>query len=571
MNKENKKLMILFLFLLVSIASFSLAFFATIDNKKIELQADIVTIDDQTLIFNKGDNLFFQVEIDSFLEGTGSVSGTISPSVTFTAKEFATETYNIYLNIFNNSIVYTTSKKIPELILNIFDENGEEITTIDNLDYYNQDGIAGFDITGHTESINISINKEITTNSQTIHEYEFVVTFVNLGVDQSLNLGNGFNAQVIFDKSELSGYIRNLSSAIIYDNGGSDAIIAKGEPDYNKSAISEEDYNNFNYEDSSVYFDEKEHYGTENGMYSLEDDYGMSYYYRGAVDNNWVVFGQSSGKDIYWRVVRVNGDNSVKILYSGTTPPTESQATVMTGTGTQISTTTFNSLHNRIEYSNYMYTLNISRGTGTDSKIKGVLETWYAANMISYDIYISDQIFCYDRDAYIFQSSILGNDYSYISGNGIGTTLQAYGGTRRNGFTRVDYKISLSREDNISPSLKCNNEGDKFSVNGEFGANAVLKYPIGLLTIDESSVAGLRSDAHDNTSNYLYTNTGYWLGSPAGFFGESSRVWSVGYTGSIGGYYTSEVYGVRPVININSDVLVSGNGTWDDPYKVIMN
>ena len=63
---------------------------------------------------------------------------------------------------------------------------------------------------------------------------------------------------------------------------------------------------------------------TNEGMYAKEDDYtattGMkSYYYRGAVDNNWVKFGKEGDKDIYWRIIRINGDGSIRMIYSGTT------------------------------------------------------------------------------------------------------------------------------------------------------------------------------------------------------------------------------------------------------------
>ena len=63
-------------------------------------------------------------------------------------------------------------------------------------------------------------------------------------------------------------------------------------------------------------------------MYAKADDYtattGMkSYYYRGAVDNNWVKFGKdSTGKDIYWRIIRINGDGSIRMIYTLTTSPT---------------------------------------------------------------------------------------------------------------------------------------------------------------------------------------------------------------------------------------------------------
>ena len=43
----------------------------------------------------------------------------------------------------------------------------------------------------------------------------------------------------------------------------------------------------------------------------MADDYGTSYYYRGDVKNNWVSFA-----GFLWQVIRVNGDNSVRLIYS---------------------------------------------------------------------------------------------------------------------------------------------------------------------------------------------------------------------------------------------------------------
>ena len=44
-----------------------------------------------------------------------------------------------------------------------------------------------------------------------------------------------------------------------------------------------------------------------------KDAYGDSYYYRGNVTNNYVLF---AGK--YWRIVRYNGDGTVRVIYDGT-------------------------------------------------------------------------------------------------------------------------------------------------------------------------------------------------------------------------------------------------------------
>ena len=61
----------------------------------------------------------------------------------------------------------------------------------------------------------------------------------------------------------------------------------------------------------------------------MEDDYGTSYYFRGAATNNYVKFGKwaeieengdKAGKDMYWRIIRTNGDGSLRIQYDGTKP-----------------------------------------------------------------------------------------------------------------------------------------------------------------------------------------------------------------------------------------------------------
>ena len=46
---------------------------------------------------------------------------------------------------------------------------------------------------------------------------------------------------------------------------------------------------------------EKESDKSDKGLYTMEDDYGTSYYYRGSVTNNYVLFG-----GYFWRIIRLN-------------------------------------------------------------------------------------------------------------------------------------------------------------------------------------------------------------------------------------------------------------------------
>ena len=51
---------------------------------------------------------------------------------------------------------------------------------------------------------------------------------------------------------------------------------------------------------------------SEVGLYKTEDDYGDVYYYRGDVQNNNVYFG-----GYYWKIIRTNGDGSIRMRYYG--------------------------------------------------------------------------------------------------------------------------------------------------------------------------------------------------------------------------------------------------------------
>ena len=63
--------------------------------------------------------------------------------------------------------------------------------------------------------------------------------------------------------------------------------------------------------DGTVNVTKKE--ATDGYICSASDAYGTSYYYRGNVTNNYVKFA-----DKYWRIIRINGDGTVRVIYDGT-------------------------------------------------------------------------------------------------------------------------------------------------------------------------------------------------------------------------------------------------------------
>ena len=270
------------------------------------------------------------------------------------------------------------------------------------------------------------------------------------------------------------------------------------------------------------------------------DDYGTSYYYRGNVEDNYVKFA-----GYYWRIIRINGDGSIRMIYQGTSANT-------TGTGTQLQTSAFNSSYNRSEYVEYMYTSGQQRGNSTNSTIKGVLDSWYSSNLASYADKISKEAgFCGDRN--------MASGYSWSS-------------TPSSTIYYAGYGRLAQSSGNVNPTFKCSNSSDLYTTSSSSKGNKALSNPVGLITADEVAMAG-GVYGQTNQSYYLYTNQIYWTMSPYYFSIGSSSSWaSVSVVNSIGnlGYNcVDNSRGVRPVINIASDITIkSGNGSSSTPYEI---
>ena len=295
---------------------------------------------------------------------------------------------------------------------------------------------------------------------------------------------------------------------------------------------------------------------TNEGMFATEDDLGTSYYFRGAVDNNWVKFGKENGKDIYWRIIRINGDNSVRMIYSGTTPPISSTSIVMTGTGTQIGTGKFNNANTNPAYVGYMYTSNIQHGNSSSSLMKTTIDNWYkTTSLVNADASkISDQIFCTDRTA----STSFSGTPEEISGNLNTSTSYYYGG-----WSNITY--------NKNPKLVCASNSDKFTVSTTNG-NGLLSYPVGLITAEEIAMGGGAFNIN-NTNYYLYTNQIYFSGSPLSYSALNSTylraiMFRINQNGALSWNCVDEAIGIRPVISLSSMIKLSGSGTYNNPYEV---
>ena len=384
------------------------------------------------------------------------------------------------------------------------------------------------------------------------------------------------------------------------------AIKAKGTPDFTKVAT------------------------TDEGLYMAEDDEGESYYYRGAVKNNYVSFA-----GFIWRIIRRNGDGSIRLIYSG-------KSTSDTGDAVTIGTSVFNdkywdstyvgykynedfSLHESngtTEYNWFTNTQKYNFGTGytfDQSTKKFTLTgnikelTWNDNHdeIVNNNLYSCLNTSCnvvYKVTGYKDTTTMIVQPISYSSNsllsaqtnktdspikikldNWYKTNLTSYNDKLADetfcsdrsiasgtGYTTDSYTFygAFARlQDSKKPSLKCSKNNDKFKMSNE---SAKLDYPVGLILADEVALAGGRGYYNGgyspNSNYYLYNGKYYWTLSPSRFASSYSYayVWLVLPSGSLSSWRNvTNSFGVRPVINLKADtVITKGDGSSLNPFVV---
>ena len=305
---------------------------------------------------------------------------------------------------------------------------------------------------------------------------------------------------------------------------------------------------------------------------STNDDYGTSYYFRGAVKNNYVEFANKC-----WRIVRITGDGSIKLVLhndniSNITYPCSSVnnngKAAYAHSDEYIITSMFNPNFNDNTYIGFMYgSAGASNYASTHantnkSTLLTNLETWYTNNLASYESKLADTIWC--------------NDKSTVSaGLGYGTNETIYSTTSRLGYGSASL--------DANPSLICPNDNNggklsKYTVNDIINGNGALTYKIGILSVDEIIFAGYKEYC-ENPVTYLKENATYeewWTLSPidyGNYDGSSVKANIAVVVGDTFNYnYVGEFdgdYAFRPAISLKSSTTISGgSGTSEDPYVV---
>ena len=242
------------------------------------------------------------------------------------------------------------------------------------------------------------------------------------------------------------------------------------------------------------------------------------------------------------------------MIYSGS----DATGPVTTGTGTQIGTKMFNGSSNDNMYVGLKYSINDVHGLEINSTILGTendskaLYGWYKTYIADkgYNKFLDKNVgFCGDR----YPSTDIN---SSNGSGGIGTTTTYYG-------------TYIRLVTNKKPIYNCKVTDDLYTTTDSNTGNKSLQYPIGLISADEVAFAGSVFNIR-NSNFYLNTGYDYWTMSPSHVLSGYAYVFHVYSTGYISAvtYGLYNPLGVRPVINLRSDVSITGSGTTTDPYEI---
>ena len=479
--------------------------------------------------------------------------------------------YDAGSNVYGQGTTTKTSGATKEITIEVNGMNGNNhFATETNFDHANVQSY--YDSTNKYYKLVEGATIQSLGTEQSVR-WKITGRYYNLNVSQAQLGGKAFTGKIYAISkgcsSEDGSSVKKGYETILANNGGKTAIEAKTAPSF-----------------ASI--------ETGNaGMYSYTEGTGKTYYYRGAVDNNWVKYGKfkedqivyrgfydenstdeiwydgnsapkyidyptlvecqtgvssdmygstynykcnavtyaHKGDDMYWRIIRVDKDNKIKMIYAGSKAPSENTKVAITGANTNMGFTAYNNEYNHAEYVGFQYTVGSQRGTTTNSTIKTYLDNWYT-KYFNENIGTSRFIkttFCNDRN-----------------------TSSTWASTG----SRVDYApYTRLSADTPTPTFECNTAD-------------VVTNNLGLITADEIVLAGGKY-ATDNSAFYLNNNMAYWAGSPRGFDGSHSAVFALGpIIGLRYDYVGGRSNAARGVVSLSSESKLLGSGTYNDVYTV---
>ena len=558
-KKENIIIIVVLVVMILAIVGVSYAAFSF---SRTGSKVNTITTGSITMTYTETDNTINLTGALPTTDKTGMVRLNPGEYFDFTVSSSITGDVNINYEISAKDITDSGARKIDGSNIKLYltrltDDGEEELMTPET---YNEEASAN-NFTGrpsgemslYTSSMNSSESNNYRLRMYVTEEYNPQGDGGNLTFSVQIN--------VYGKDGEKGSDVPLTTQKILEDN-----------------ELQEEKENMFNYASNGMQYgvDEANPEYITNGLYSREDEDGVSYYFRGTVTNNNVQFGEytsdyyvynyanryfqsleacqeassscsesdrvklaSAGDKMYWKIVRVNGDGSLRLIYNGTsTNPTGSDL----ANSYAIGISPYNLKYDDPKYTGYTY------DNGTDSFIKKEVDTWYK-NALGNTIYDSKVIggrFCSDSSGYKPASEY---GFSGMDGSNIFAS-----------YDRLGQAFASYAKPN-NPTLKCP------STSESYGGSYRLK--AGLITADELVLAGESYYVVGNS----YLNPGesemnYWSMTPAFSSYGAAIVWN---EAEIFANCNVAIFAImlRPVINVTTDNgFISGDGTTENTYVI---
>ena len=328
---------------------------------------------------------------------------------------------------------------------------------------------------------------------------------------------------------------------------------------------------------------------TEAVLAAAPDDYGTSYYFRGNVKDNYVIFANKC-----WRIVRITGNGAVKlVLHNDNTNGVENPCASVNN-DSAAAFAKYSSANYKANFNSYniagdnasigfMYgtvsknTFAETQANNNKSYMLEYLETWYKKYFLNkeYEKVLANTIWCNDK------SVVSNTDYQALDSSSSFTIGRNYGiGSNYNYYNPAIRIIKNYNTLEGNPSLVCptlyinglDKNLSKFTVKDEKYGNGKLLYKVGLLTSDEIAYAGAVW-GKSNTTYYLYENAYsdmWWTLSPFAKNSMGGAMFTISTSGNISYDTVHYSNALRPAVSLVADVKISGGtGTSSDPFVIV--
>ena len=374
------------------------------------------------------------------------------------------------------------------------------------------------------------------------HTYTFKFTYKDTGTDQSVDMGKELSAKIqIFGKNKKGEYLPYEEGTLAY------SVI-----NYVK---------NGNLEGKTTFIANLDATGmvdnittaTDKILSTANDDYGTSYYFRGNPIDNYVNYA-----DMCWRIVRIQGDGSAKLILASELPCTETNLTTDSGyitDGTRGVKGTMFTGH---------YGYKIQNTTELNDYINSPEYNFYSART-QLNSWLNRKITAEEQNLLKNEQWCIGDLTNAYNDDNSGEIIGVVDELIANNLS-FKYTAGNRYWATKTPTYECKKTGKE----GEIDVNK-----IGMLTFDEIVYAG---GGNISNSNYFLNKNAeiyhWWSLSSNGFHSDkfSADAFIIYPNGRIGGAMIGSggIY-IRASISLKSDVLISdGVGTINDPFIISM-